>query len=80
MLSKQNKLIGKLKLECRKQAAQIESILKEKRSVRIRVRENTNMTSVVLTLSCGYKCGNHLSGNNFMSYSKIPNFQLLYKK
>ncbi|KAH3848255.1 hypothetical protein DPMN_090614 [Dreissena polymorpha] len=32
MLSKQNKLIGKLKNECRKQAAQIEAILKEKRS------------------------------------------------
>ena len=31
MLSRQNKLIGKLKAECRKQAAQIEVILKEKR-------------------------------------------------
>ena len=33
MLSKQNKLISKLKTECKRQAGQIESIMKKNRSV-----------------------------------------------
>ena len=38
MLSKQNKLISKLKAECKRQAAQIETILKKHRYVKIGLR------------------------------------------
>lgn len=54
MLAKQNKLIGKLKAECRKQAAQLEVLLKKNRSENGKLRRhNEELRNRLQRATCG---------------------------